>query len=174
MSIKANCHRLWDLRTRVYGGQTPITHSLHTLVCLANDIIYTKVFKNPEVNILIIGNHSRSMIYMFKFSIMFSSNFNCELPWLRSVRERNHTGCDWHNGTRFSATIERGCRSFSLRIPINECWSCGLHKSETEHFIWFSQVRLIFGRGGETIKSLQSRSGVRTQVCRRHCIHYAL
>ncbi len=42
------------MRTRVYGGQTPITHSLHTLVCLANDIIYTKVFKNPEVNILII------------------------------------------------------------------------------------------------------------------------
>jgi len=45
------------LRTQVYGGQTPITHSLHTLVCLTNDIIYTKVLKNPEVNILIIGNH---------------------------------------------------------------------------------------------------------------------
>jgi hypothetical protein len=59
MSIKANCHRLWDLRTQVYGGQTPITHSLDNLVSLANDIIYTKIFKNPEptfkiVNILII------------------------------------------------------------------------------------------------------------------------
>jgi hypothetical protein len=96
-------------------------------------------------------------------------------------------------GTRFSARIERGCRSFPIRIPIgeengnlflllsffpfnldSECRSCGLHRSETEHFIWFSQVGLIIGRGGETIKSLQSRSGVRIQVCRRDCIHYAL
>jgi predicted PilT family ATPase len=37
-------------------------------------------------------------------------------------------------------------------------------RTETEHFIWFSQVGLIIGRGGETIKSLQSRSGVRIQV----------
>jgi hypothetical protein len=51
--------QIWDLRTRVYGGQTPITHSLDNLVSLANDIIYTKIFKNPKltfkiVNILII------------------------------------------------------------------------------------------------------------------------
>ncbi len=51
--------QIWDLRIQVYGGQTPITHSLDNLVSLANDIIYTKIFKNPEptfkiVNILII------------------------------------------------------------------------------------------------------------------------
>ncbi len=41
---------------------------------------------------------------------------------------------------------------------------------ETELFIWFFQVGLIIGRGGETIKSLQSHSGVRIQVCGSFCI----
>ncbi len=48
-------------------------------------------------------------------------------------------------------------------------WSLCL-EHETELFIRFFQVGLIIGRGGETIKSLQSRSGARIQVCCRSCM----
>ncbi len=50
--------QIWDLKTQVYGGQTPITHNLdkpvllysrYNLVSLANDIIYTKIFKKSKI-----------------------------------------------------------------------------------------------------------------------------
>jgi len=78
-------------------------------------------------------------------------------------------GMDQVQGNKFKLkfqTTRCGHYKSSKLSHVLSCWSLCL-ECETEHFVNIFQVGLIIGRGGETIKSLQSRSGARIQVCCR-------